>query len=97
MTSEELQHLKEVIRPVAEQYGVERVSLFGSRARGEERPDSDYDLLVSCPNIKSLFKLGGLLNSLEDALTANVDIVTEDSDDQEFVQDIRQDAVVLYE
>ena len=34
---------------------------------------------------------------LEEALTASVDIVTEDSNDQEFVQDIRQDAVVLYE
>ncbi len=97
MTAEEIQRLKEIVRPVAERYGVERVSLFGSRARGEERPDSDYDFLVSCPNIRSLFKLGGLLNSLEDALTASVDIVTEDSNDQEFVQDIRQDAVVLYE
>ena len=97
MTVEELQRLKEIIRPVAEQYGVERVSLFGSRARGEERPDSDYDLLVSCPNIKSLFKLGGLLNSFEDALMSDVDIVTEDSNDKEFIQDIKQDAVVLYE
>jgi uncharacterized protein len=25
---------------------IERVVLFGSRARGEERPDSDYDLAV---------------------------------------------------
>jgi predicted nucleotidyltransferase len=26
--------------------GVERLVLFGSRARGDHRPDSDYDLLV---------------------------------------------------
>ena len=97
MTTEELEHLKEIVRPVAEQYGVERVSLFGSRARGEERPDSDYDFLISCRNIKSFFKLGGLLNSLEDALMGNVDIVTEDSSDREFIQDIKQDAVIVYE
>ena len=34
MTAEEIQRLKEIVRPVAERYGVERVSLFGSRARG---------------------------------------------------------------
>jgi predicted nucleotidyltransferase len=33
-----------------EVYGarVERVVLFGSRARGDARPDSDYDVAVSC-------------------------------------------------
>jgi len=30
-----------------------RVILFGSRARGEERPDSDLDLLVIEPELKS--------------------------------------------
>lgn len=47
MTAEELQQLKEIVRPIAEEYGLARVSLFGSRARGEERPDSDYDFLIS--------------------------------------------------
>ena len=33
---------------LAETYGgrIERVVLFGSRARGEARPDSDYDIAV---------------------------------------------------
>ena len=97
MTAEEMQRLKEIVRPVAEQYGVERVSLFGSRTRGEERPDSDYDFLVSCGNIKSLFKLGGLFVDMKDAVGAEIDLVTEDSEDKEFIQDIKQDAVVLYE
>ena len=29
----------------------ERVLLFGSRARGDARPDSDYDLLVVVPDL----------------------------------------------
>jgi predicted nucleotidyltransferase len=34
------------IRPVAMRYGVERVSLFGSYARGEVKPSSDIDLCI---------------------------------------------------
>ncbi len=31
---------------------IERVTLFGSRARGDERGDSDYDVIVFIKNIK---------------------------------------------
>lgn len=34
----------EAVRPM-----IERLVLFGSRARGDHRPDSDYDLLVVAP------------------------------------------------
>ena len=97
MTAEEIQRLKEIVRPIAEQYGVERVSLFGSRARGEERPDSDYDFLISSGKIKSLFTLGGFYMDMKDAVGADVDVVTDTCNDPEFVQDIKQDEVVLYE
>ena len=38
-----------VAQAVAEIQGVERVLLFGSRARGDHRPHSDIDLLVVVP------------------------------------------------
>ena len=38
--------LAEVVRKLVEAYRPERVYLFGSVARGEVEPDSDYDLLV---------------------------------------------------
>jgi predicted nucleotidyltransferase len=43
-----LQLIKQVILEEAGKLGleVEKVILFGSRARGEARPDSDYDILV---------------------------------------------------
>jgi predicted nucleotidyltransferase len=46
---------------------VERVILFGSRARGDARPDSDYDLLVVVDHISPEEK-GGLVAALYDAL-----------------------------
>ncbi|MDQ7850961.1 MAG: nucleotidyltransferase domain-containing protein [Armatimonadota bacterium] len=38
--------LAEVVRRLVEAYRPERIYLFGSFARGEAGPDSDYDLLV---------------------------------------------------
>ena len=40
--------LKKVILKVAEKYGVkvDRIILFGSRARGDFREDSDWDILI---------------------------------------------------
>jgi predicted nucleotidyltransferase len=38
--------LAEIIRRLVEALGPERIYLFGSRARGDAQPDSDYDLLL---------------------------------------------------
>ena len=38
------------MRRLAEAYAPERIYLFGSVARGEAGPDSDYDLLVLVPD-----------------------------------------------
>jgi hypothetical protein len=37
----------EVLRSLAAQYDVRNIRVFGSFARGDARPDSDLDLLVS--------------------------------------------------
>ncbi len=37
--------------------GAERVLLFGSRARGDARPDSDYDVLVVSPRFRGIAEL----------------------------------------
>ena len=38
-----------MVRRIVEQFDPERIILFGSRARGDARPDSDVDLLVVMP------------------------------------------------
>ena len=42
--------LTEVIRRLVEAYQPERIYLFGSHARGDAGPDSDFDLLVVVPD-----------------------------------------------
>ena len=62
---------------LAAQYGAHDVRLFGSLARGEARPDSDVDILVTLEPGRSLLDLIALKQDLEDLLECKVDVVTE--------------------
>src|SRR5690606_21522866 len=44
--SEFVTKLEEVLPLLRERFGVAKIGIFGSAARGEERPDSDVDVLV---------------------------------------------------
>ena len=68
--------LKKSISDVAKKYQVKKITLFGSRARGNNRPDSDVDLLCEfvTPTV-SLLTLSGLKIDLEDKLGVSVDVI----------------------
>lgn len=42
--------LGEILRRLIDAYQPERIYLFGSKARGDDGPDSDYDLLLVAPD-----------------------------------------------
>ena len=52
-TSEMSPALDEVVRRLVAAYEPERVYLFGSWARGDVGPDSDYDILIVVPDSAS--------------------------------------------
>ena len=54
---------------------VTNLRVFGSVARGEDRPDSDVDLLVDLPPHMGLLGLGRVQADLEAILGAKVDLV----------------------
>lgn len=58
-------------------FGVTRLALFGSTARGEARADSDVDVLVAFDGAASSARYFGVQFFLEDALGCPVDLVTE--------------------
>ena len=69
--------IQQRIAPVAKQYGVKAVFLFGSYARGEAREDSDIVLVdTSGTNLRSLLSLGALYCDLEAALQKPIDLIT---------------------
>ncbi len=52
-TKEDLQKnpmLKEIVRRLIDAYQPEQIYLFGSKGRGEDGPDSDYDIMVVVPD-----------------------------------------------
>jgi hypothetical protein len=75
----ELEEIKEKITPLLRSYGVKRAAFFGSFVRGEERKDSDIDILVEFEGEKSLLDLAGLKIELEELLERKVDVLTYDS------------------
>lgn len=77
--------------------GVAMVGLFGSFARGEQRPDSDIDLLVRFAQPVGLLTMISLEQELADALGRPVDLVTEASLKPQLRPSIMQDLRVLYE
>ena len=56
---------------------VQRAWLFGSYARGEEREDSDVDILVDFDDTVSLLGHARMMNELQDLLHKDVDLVAE--------------------
>jgi predicted nucleotidyltransferase/DNA-binding XRE family transcriptional regulator len=56
-------------------HGVRNLRVFGSVARGEDRPDSDVDLVADLPPGLGLFGLGRLEADLEAILGARVDLI----------------------
>lgn len=58
-------------------FGVQRLALFGSRAREGAREDSDVDILVEFDGPATSARYFGLQFFLEDLLGAPVDLVTQ--------------------
>lgn len=92
-----IQELAHIVSPIAASYGVDKLYLFGSRARGDQRPDSDYDFLISKGEVQTLFLHAALWQALEDALHSSVDLITDSSDDRELIENARKDGILLYE
>ena len=88
--------IKNIVCPLAKEYGAERIYLFGSYARGDSTKDSDIDLRIDKGSIRGL-ALAGLLLDLEAALGCQVDLITTTSLDKEFLSRIKKDEVLLYE
>ena len=68
------------LKPQFEREGVRHVGLFGSRARGDNRQDSDVDLLLEVPENRkfSLLDAAGIYGLLEDRLGLPSSIVVRD-------------------
>ena len=83
----------ELIRTLARAHGALSVELFGSAARGDDRPDSDIDVMVEMEAGRSLLDLIGLCDDLQAALGRKVETVSKRAMKPRVLARAKKDAV----
>lgn len=81
MTDQEI--LAEAVRRIREEYKPRRIVLFGSRARGDAREDSDFDLMVVVDKTDDARALAADVRGSLGGLDASFDILVESLADWE--------------
>lgn len=72
-----LQKKKPEIEAVARRYGIQKIRIFGSIARGEETRRSDVDMLVKSKHVLTIPELCSVQDELSKLLGKRVQVVEE--------------------
>ncbi|MCG2737730.1 MAG: nucleotidyltransferase family protein [Candidatus Methanoperedenaceae archaeon] len=92
-----LENLFKKIISLIKKHGAKKIAVFGSYARGKEKPQSDIDILVEFSERKSLLELVGIEQELSDILGIKVDLLTEKSISPYLIGRIKKEMKVIYE
>jgi len=94
-----IEELREVVAPIAAKHNIVKVYLFGSRARGDNDEDSDFDFYITAPERFSAVTLGSFLYDLRDALGSEVDVIREGNKNLSpfILEEISRDKKILFE
>jgi uncharacterized protein len=95
MTQQLLSKLRDLKPEFARRFRVTEIQLFGSSIRGEQREDSDIDVLVEFEEGADLFDLAGLGNFLEEQLQRKVDVVPKRALREEFRDSILRETLPI--
>jgi hypothetical protein len=92
---DDLRLRRDALHQIAARHGASNLRLFGSVARGEERPDSDVDLLIDLAEDRGFGDYLALAEELETLLHRKVDLVLARSLSPHFRPYIEADATPL--
>ncbi|OPJ63939.1 nucleotidyltransferase domain-containing protein [Clostridium oryzae] len=89
--------LIENIKKIANENLIDKIVLFGSRARGDNRKNSDIDLAVYCSKeSKDESKIYFEFEDIETLFKLDI-IFIKESTDKKLIENIQREGVVLYE
>jgi len=86
---------KHEILQLGRENGMKNIRIFGSFVRGEERPDSDVDLLVEIDEDRTLFDVIRFKHSVEELLGRKVDVISDRAVHEMLKEEIIDKAVQL--
>lgn len=89
---EELFRQRDTVRAIAAKHGATNLRLFGSAIRGDERPDSDIDLLVDLAENRGFRDYLALVEELESLLGRRVEVIIARSLSPHFRPDVEGEA-----
>ena len=94
-TQEILKKLRDYKAAFAEKYGIERLGLFGSCARGEQDERSDIDVVIKMKT-PSYFTCFDIREQLEKLFRRKVDLITlHENQFPAFRQNVERDAIYV--
>ena len=78
---------------------IQKAWIFGSYARGEQKSDSDLDILVDFDpdNYPSLLLHASIISDLEEILKTKIDLVPQEMVYPRVKRNIEQDKILIYE
>ncbi len=86
--------LRKFVAERGAEYGISRIAVFGSVARGDDTPESDVDLLVEFSRSVGV-EFIDLGNALEKALGRRVDVVSRGGIKEKYFKEIERDIVYV--
>ena len=94
----DLDDIRRIVAPVAREYGVNKLSVFGSYARGDATEKSDIDIhIIDRGSLRGLIRLAGFELALEELFNVPVDVVTTGSLFDDVRDNVRREEMVIYD
>ena len=93
--NQEVSEITKKIIPLLKEYRVTKAGIFGSYARGEQKKNSDVDILIKIHDDAGLLTLIGLKLELQKAIKRKVDLVEYDTLRLELKNNILKDEIQI--
>ncbi len=93
-----LDEIKERLAPIAAEYGVNKILLFGSYSRGTADSESDLDFYIEDKGeLHSLLELSGMILDLEECFGCEIDLLSGKIEDSTLFNNILNEGVVVFD
>lgn len=93
--NKKIEKIKEKIIPLLKEYGVKKAGIFGSYARGEQKENSDIDILVEINDEIGLLEIIRLRRMLQKSVRKKIDLVEYETIRPEIKKSILEDEIQI--